>query len=101
MLKKSVVLNKPRYVGSAILARSKVIMYHFHFEVIKRMYPGSQSKLLFTDTDSLAYEIQTEGDVYKDLKNCDFMDFSNYDPSHENFNKINMLTPGKFKVVLH
>ena len=40
-------------------------MYEFHYDYIKQKY-GDKAKLLFTDTDSLAYEIQTE-DFYKDI----------------------------------
>ena len=34
-------------------------MYEFHYDCIKNEY-DSRSKLLFTDTDSLIYEIKTE-----------------------------------------
>ena len=44
---------------------SKVLMYEFHCDYIKNKY-DNKSKLLFTDTDSLMYEIKTE-DVYEDL----------------------------------
>ena len=38
----------------------------------------NKSKLLFTDTDSLMYEIKTE-DVYEDFSsNKEMLDFSNY-----------------------
>ena len=40
-------------------------MYEFHYDYIKNKY-GNNSRLLFTDTDSLMYEIKTE-DVYKDF----------------------------------
>ena len=44
-----------------ILDVSKVLMYEFHYDYIKKKC-DSKSKLL-TDTDSLMYEIKTE-DVY-------------------------------------
>ena len=58
-------LNKPVYIEMFILELSKVLMYKFHCDYIKNKY-DSNSKLLFTDTDTLMYEIKTE-DVY-DLK---------------------------------
>ena len=50
-----------------ILELSKVLMYEFHYEYIKSKY-GNNSRLLFTDTDSLMYEIKTV-DVYEDFSN--------------------------------
>ena len=56
---------------------SKVLMYEFHYDFIKNKY-GNNSKRLFTDTDSLMYEIKTE-DVYKYFSsNKEMLDFSNY-----------------------
>ena len=57
--------NKPVYLGMCILDSSKTLMYEFHYNYIKKKY-GDKAKLLFTDTDSLMYEIQTE-DFYKDI----------------------------------
>ena len=52
-------------------------MLEFHYGCIKNEY-GNNSRLLFTDTDSLIYEMKTE-DVYEDFsKNKEMFDFSNY-----------------------
>ena len=52
-------MNKLVYVGMAILEISKTLMYHFHYNLIKTIF-GKKANLLFTDTDSFMYEIQTE-----------------------------------------
>ena len=48
-----------------ILELSKVLMYEFRYDYIKNKY-GSNPRLLFTGTNSLMYETQTE-DVYEDF----------------------------------
>lgn len=47
--KTNLLLNKPIYVGQAILDLSKKLMYEFHYKIMKPMY-GDKIKLLFTDT---------------------------------------------------
>ena len=65
MKRTKLTFNKPVYCGMAILDLSKSLMYDFHYGYILPKY-GKNQKLLFTDTDSLCYEIQTE-DFYKDI----------------------------------
>ena len=65
MRKSTVVLDKPIYLGQAILDISKTLMYDFHYGYIKPKYDDCV-RLLFTDTDSLCYEIQTK-DFYEDI----------------------------------
>ena len=62
-IKTELVLNRSIYVGMAILDLSKLLMYDFHHNYMIKKY---NIKLMFTDTDSLYYEIRTD-DVYKDL----------------------------------
>ena len=62
-----------------MLELSKVLMYEFYCDFIKNKY-GNKLRLLFTDTDSLMYEIEIEN-VYKDLsKDKEMFDFNNYLP---------------------
>ena len=88
-LKGTLTLNRPAYVGMSILDLSKTLMYDFHHNYIKKKY-GSGATQLFTDTDSLTYEIETE-DVYKDFWNDkDMFDNSDYpenSPYYCNANK--------------
>ena len=82
MKKTSLTMNKPVYLGMSILDLSKTLMYDFHYNYIKPKY-GNKAKLLFTDTDSFLYEIQTE-DFYKDISGDvkDRFDTSNYKEGH-------------------
>ena len=59
MKKTNLYFNKPGYVGMSILDLTKFLMHDFHYNSIKTTY-GDNAKLLFTDTDSLAYEIKTK-----------------------------------------
>ena len=62
-IKEELVLNRPIYVGMAVLDLSKLLIYDFHYNYMLKKY---NIKIIFTDTDSLYYEIKTD-DVYKDL----------------------------------
>ena len=68
--KAEITMNKPVYLGQAILDLSKNLMYEFHYDYMRLRY-GSKVKLCYMDTDSFAYQIETEDfyrDVVKDVK---------------------------------
>ena len=62
-IKPTLILNKPIYVGFTVLDLSKWKMYDFHYNFIKNNF---DAELLFTDTDSLNYEIKSEN-VYEEF----------------------------------
>jgi hypothetical protein len=79
--KTKLYLNRPIYVGFTILDLSKVLMYQFHYEYMKQKY-GDNAKLLFTNTDSLCYEMKTR-DIYQDmLEDTELFDTSEYIQDH-------------------
>ena len=62
-IKPVLILNKPIYVGIIVLDLSKWKMYDFHYNFIKKNF---DAEFLFTDTDSLTYEINSES-VYEEF----------------------------------
>ena len=99
MKKTKVYFNKPIYVGQAILDLSKTLMFDFHYNFIRKKY-GNKAELLFTDTDSLMFLIQTDDfyhDIKKDIKRN--FDTSDYPENHLSGIKtgVNKKVIGKFK----
>lgn len=95
-IKEQLTLNRPAYIGMCILDLSKTLMYDFHYNYIKKRY-GSKAQLLFTDTDSLCYEIETD-DIYEDLwQDKHIFDNSDYPKASKFFDISNKKVIGKFK----
>ncbi len=82
-------MNKPIFMGAAILDFSKMLKFRFHYDIVKAKY-GDTTNLPFTDTDSLCYSIECE-DVYKDLQGDlgKHFDFSAYPKDHPLYNTDN------------
>ena len=74
--KKVLTLNKPIYVGFCILELSKLLIYQFHYDYVLKTF--GNAKLLFTDTDSLVYEIKGSNAYDKCFKDKHLFDFSGY-----------------------
>ena len=95
-VKETLTLNRLAYVGMCILDLSKMLMYDFHYNYIKKKY-NNRARLLFTYTDSLTYGIEAE-DVYKDFWNDkDMFDNSDYSESSPYYCNVNKKIIGKFK----
>ena len=96
MTKPTIILDKPIYVGLAVLDYSKLLMYKFYYDKINKIWPNNQ--ILYYDTDSYILKLETE-DVYKDIKDnlMDDMDNSDYPKDHELYSKVNEKVIGKFK----
>ena len=95
MKKTEVRMNKPVYLGQAILDISKTLMYEFWYDYIKPKY-GDKARLCYMDTDSFIMLVQTH-DFYIDISNDveRWFDTSNFD---ENDNRP--LEIGKSKKVI-
>ena len=81
-----------------ILDLSKTLMHDFHYNYIKSKYIyGDKAKLLFTDIDSLTYEIEAD-DVQQDFwQDNDKFNNSDYQEDSPYFDKTNKKVIGKFK----
>lgn len=98
-IKPVLILNRPIHVGFTILDISKYHMYNFHYNIWLNQFPCSH--LLFTDTDSLAYEVIGH-DVYAGMSLIkDEFDFSEYPKDHFLYSTDNMKVVGKFKDECH
>ena len=98
-MKNSIVkMNKPFYVGNAMLELSKFHMYNFHYNVMKPVF-HDRIQLLYTDTDSLLYEIRSD-DPYGELEKAgqiSWFDFSNFPSDHPCHDDSKKRVPGLFK----
>ena len=83
MKKVKVKMKKPIYLGLSILEISKIIMYEFWYDYVKKKY-GDMVKLCYMDTDSLIMSIKTKDfskDIAQDVE--ERFDTSNFDVSNK------------------
>ena len=70
-------------------------MYRFHYDYFMKKYPAA--KMLFTDTDSHMYCVET-ADIYKELyAEREHFDFASFDKESPFFDAYNNKVIGKFK----
>ena len=81
MRKTRVVMNKPIYAGMTTLDLSKLLMFNFHYGYVKKKW--DKVSVLYTDTDSLVLEIETEdffADISADVK--EWFDTNDFPANH-------------------
>ena len=69
-------------------------MYDFHYNIIKKNF---NAELLFTDTDSLTYEVKSKNVYEEFFKWKDLFDFRNYSKDSTFFDETNKKVTGKMK----
>ena len=87
-------VNKPIYVGFCILELSKLLMYQFHYGYVLKYF---KARLLFTDTDSLVYEIRGVNVYEQCFRDKHLFDFSGYPKDSVYYDDTNKKTLGKIK----
>ena len=100
MKKTKLYLNRPIHVEFAILDLLKVFMHQIHYACMKRKC-GPTAKLLFTETDSLCYDVKTE-DIYQVMsQDANLFDTSEYDQDHALYSTANKKVLEKMKDETH
>ena len=64
--KDHILFDRPIYVGMCVLDLSKLLLYEYYYSYLKPKY-GDRCRLLYTDTNSLIMEIETEN-YYEDMR---------------------------------
>ena len=100
MIKPKVTLDKPIYVGQAVLDYSKLEMYHLFYTILPACPLIKKLQLVGGDTDSFFLAITTDSkhslhDVFSTMTN--YLDASNYPTDHPLFSVTNKAKLGCFK----
>ena len=96
--KNEFLMDKPIYLGFAVLELSKLHMYETYYDKLQPYFGDKNLHLHYMDTDSFILSVNTK-DIIKDLKNLEYIfDFSNLDENHELFSEKNIKRLGFFKI---
>ena len=100
LYKSKILLNKPIYIGQAVLDYSKLIMYELYYKTLSKNLLISKAVLCGGDTDSFFLALYSEPSVTLDdifLSMSDVFDSSNYPDTHPMYSTCNKAKPGCFK----
>ena len=100
MFKNKVVLEKPVYIGQAVLDYSKLEMYNLYYKILRKCPLINQVELVGGDTDSFFLALHTGKEVSLEsiLRNLgQYFDSSNYPQDHPLYSVANKAKLGCFK----
>ena len=93
-----VAMDKPIYLGFAVLEITKLHMCETYYDKLQPYFGQENIQLHYIVTDAFVLSVNTN-DIIRDLKNLeDTFDFSNLDKNHELFSNNNKKVIGKFKI---
>ena len=93
-----ILMDKPIFLGFAILELSKLHMYETYYDKLKPNFGKEKMQLHYMDCDSFVLSLKTEN-INKNRKDLeDVFDCSNLDKDHELFSNQNKKVIGKFKI---
>ena len=93
-----VEMDKPIYIGYAVLELSKLLLYETYYDKLQPYFGQENIHFHYMDTDSFVLNLKTEN-IIKDSKNFEVMfDFSNLDKKHELFSKKKLKSNLNLKV---
>ena len=97
MLKEEVIMDKPVYIGQAVLDLSKLIMYRWRYDHLASLEEqlGGKIKVIGGDTDSLFLKLKNikAESLLERMVQDDLLDTSNFNknhPLHSNKNKAKL-----------
>jgi len=91
-----ICMNRPIALGFCILEMAKLVMYRFYYEALLPKY-GDKFRMLFTDTDSFIFLVETP-DLHADMAGMmQWLDTSNFPPNHPLYSTANKRKLGCFK----
>ena len=98
-IKETIKFTKPIYFGFCVLELSKLLMYEWYYDKMQPYFGVDKLELHYLDTDSFIFSFKPIKSLIEDLKHFeDDFDFSDLDPSHELYSKVNKKVIGKMKL---
>ena len=91
--------TKPIYIGFCVLELSKLLMYEWYYDKMQPYFGVDNLELHYLDTHSFIFSFKPIKSLIEDLKHFkDDFDFSDLEPSHELYSKVNRKVIGKRKL---